>query len=151
VFELSQTEPVPAAEQVSLEPPSEPLSGDSHRHLLEPLRDFAQSLGYSVCFQEIPGSAQDWCETRAKQIVIDSKMPANAQVRTLIHECAHAMGVDYERYSRAQAEVIVAQERLSAFRIGRRRCPIATRPSEARCGGGRVGVLAPASDTPRPL
>jgi hypothetical protein len=25
----------------------------------------------------------------------------------LIHECAHALGVDYQRYSRAQAEVIV--------------------------------------------
>jgi hypothetical protein len=25
----------------------------------------------------------------------------------LIHECAHALGIDYECYSRAQAEVIV--------------------------------------------
>jgi hypothetical protein len=31
----------------------------------------------------------------------------HAQVRILVHECAHALGVDYERYSRAQAEVIV--------------------------------------------
>jgi len=28
-------------------------------------------------------------------------------VRTLIHECAHALGVDYQHYTRAQAEVIV--------------------------------------------
>ena len=28
-------------------------------------------------------------------------------MRTLIHECAHALGIDYQRYSRAQAEVIV--------------------------------------------
>jgi hypothetical protein len=25
----------------------------------------------------------------------------------LIHECAHALGIDYQRYSRARAEVIV--------------------------------------------
>ena len=25
----------------------------------------------------------------------------------VFHECAHALGIDYERYSRAQAEVIV--------------------------------------------
>ena len=25
----------------------------------------------------------------------------------MIHECAHALGIDYERYPRAQAEVIV--------------------------------------------
>jgi hypothetical protein len=28
-------------------------------------------------------------------------------MRVLIHEIAHAMGVDYQQYSRAQAEVIV--------------------------------------------
>jgi N-terminal domain of anti-restriction factor ArdC len=39
--------------------------------------------------------------------VVDAAVPANAQLRTLIHECAHALGIDYERYSRPQAEVIV--------------------------------------------
>jgi N-terminal domain of anti-restriction factor ArdC/Putative metallopeptidase family (DUF6782) len=107
VFERSQTEPLPGAEPVSLEPPSKPLSGDSHRHLLEPLREFAGSLGYAVSFAEIPGSVGGFCDARAKRIVIDSQMAANSQVRTLIHECAHALGIDYERYSRAQAEVIV--------------------------------------------
>jgi hypothetical protein len=34
-------------------------------------------------------------------------VPADGRVRTLIHELAHALGVDYQRYSRAQAEVIV--------------------------------------------
>jgi N-terminal domain of anti-restriction factor ArdC len=107
VFELSQTEPLPGAEPVLLEPPSEPLSGDSHRHLLEPLRGFAGSLGYTVSFEEIAGAGGGFCDARAKRIVVDSTVPANAQVRTLIHECAHALGIDYDRYSRAQAEVIV--------------------------------------------
>jgi N-terminal domain of anti-restriction factor ArdC len=107
VFELSQTEPLPGAEPVLLEPPSEPLSGNSHRHLLEPLREFAGSLGYTVSFEEITGAAGGFCDARAKRIVVDSTAPANAGVRTLIHECAHALGIDYERYSRARAEVIV--------------------------------------------
>jgi hypothetical protein len=57
VFELSQTEPLPRAEPISLEPPSEPLSGDSHRYHPEPLEKFAGSLGYTVSFEQIGGSA----------------------------------------------------------------------------------------------
>ncbi len=38
----------------------------------------------------------------------DADVPANAQLRMLIHECAHALGIDYERqFARAQAEVMV--------------------------------------------
>ncbi len=53
------------------------------------------------------GTAGGWCDPKNKRIVIDGDVPANAQLRTLIHECAHALGIDYQRYSRAQAEVIV--------------------------------------------
>jgi N-terminal domain of anti-restriction factor ArdC len=107
VFELSQTNPLPGVEPPPLEPPSQPLRGDSHEHLIAPLVAFARSLAYSVAFEEMRGSAGGWCDTEARRIVIDAQAPANAKVRTLIHECAHALGVDYERYSRAQAEVIV--------------------------------------------
>jgi len=107
VFELSQTEPLPGVEAVALQAPCEPLTGDSHAHLLAPLGAFAQSLGYAVCFETIDGSAGGWCDPKNKRIVVDANMPANAQLRTLIHECAHALGIDYERYSRAQAEVMV--------------------------------------------
>jgi N-terminal domain of anti-restriction factor ArdC len=107
VFDVSQTEVRDSAEAVELEPPSEPLTGDSHRHLLAPLRAFAESLGYSVSFETIDGSAGGWCDPQNKRIAVDANVPANAQLRTLIHETAHALGVDYQRYSRAQAEVIV--------------------------------------------
>ena len=90
-----------------LEPPCEPLSGDSHVHLLAPLERFADSIGFSVSFKPIAGPAGGWCDPRSRRIVVDADVPANAQVRTLIHELAHAMGVDYRDYSRAQAEVIV--------------------------------------------
>lgn len=107
VFELSQTEPLPGAEPVALQPPCEPLTGDSHAYLLAPLGAFAQSLGYAVSFEAMEGSASGWCDATNKRIVVDATAPPNAQLRTLIHECAHALGIDYERYSRAQAEVMV--------------------------------------------
>ena len=107
VWDLSQTEPLPGVEPVSLGPPCEPLTGDSHAHLLAPLQAFAESLGYSVSFEAIDGSAGGWCDSRNKRIVVDRDVPANAQLRTLIHECAHALGIDYQRYSRRQAEVMV--------------------------------------------
>jgi hypothetical protein len=40
-------------------------------------------------------------------IVADSSQPANAKVRTLVHELAHALGVGYAEYGRELAEVIV--------------------------------------------
>jgi hypothetical protein len=107
VFDVSQTDILPDAERAVLEPPHQPLTGDSHGHLLAPLCRFAESLGYSVAFEVIEGSAGGWCDAKAKRIVVDAGVPANAQLRTLIHECAHALGIDYEQYSRAQAEVMV--------------------------------------------
>jgi hypothetical protein len=107
VFDLSQTDILPGAEPAALEPPHQPLTGDSHAHLLAPLSRFAESLGYSVAFEVIEGSAGGWCDSKSKRIVVDAGVPANAQLRTLIHECAHALGIDYEQYSRAQAEVMV--------------------------------------------
>ncbi len=147
VFELSQTEPLPNVEPAALEPPSQPLTGDSHVHLLEPLAEFAASLGYSVSFEEVPGSAGGWCDYLAKRIVVDATAPANAQVRTLIHECAHALGVDCERYSRAQAEVIVDTATFvvcsgPAWRSEGR----ASRTSPA---GARTGRLRPSRSSPR--
>jgi N-terminal domain of anti-restriction factor ArdC len=107
VFELSQTELLPGVEPTPVEPPSVPLTGDSHLHLISPLVAFAESLGYTVSFEKLEGSAGGWCDLRTRRIAVDEAAPVNARVRTLVHECAHALGVDYERYSRAQAEVIV--------------------------------------------
>jgi hypothetical protein len=105
VFDRAQ---VMAGENAApLEPPCEPLSGDSHQHLLEPLERWAGSLGFAVSFETIDGPAGGWCDAKRQRIVVDASQPRNAQVRILIHEIAHAMGVDYRRYSRPQAEVIV--------------------------------------------
>lgn len=114
VFDREQVSPIDGVEQAPLQPPCQPLSGDSHAHLIEPIRAFAESLGFSVSFQAIDGPVGGWCDLKGKQIVVDSQVPANAQLRTLIHECAHALGVDYDRYPRAQAEVIVETVTLLA-------------------------------------
>ena len=94
VFGLSQTDPLPGVEQLPLEPPCEPLTGDSHAHLLEPLGKLAAELGYTVSFEEIAGATGGWCDAHAKRIVVDSSQAVNGQVRTLVHELVHALGVE---------------------------------------------------------
>ena len=104
---LSQTDPLPGVEQLPLTPPCEPLTGDSHAHLLEPLGKLATELGYTVTFEEIAGATGGWCDTHANRIVVDSGQAVNGQVRTLVHELVHALGVNYQTHTRPQAEVIV--------------------------------------------
>jgi hypothetical protein len=106
VFFQDQVAPLPAGDPVPLEPPREPLTGDSHAHLLPRLKVFCGSLGYFVSFEEIDGEAGGWCDRKAKRIVVDRQAPPNGQLRTLVHECVHALGVDYERYTREQSEVL---------------------------------------------
>jgi N-terminal domain of anti-restriction factor ArdC len=107
VFDRSQVSPLPDREPQSLESPLEPLTGDSHARLLDPLRRFAEKLGFSVTFQAIAGPEGGWCDRSARQIVVDAGAPANARVRALVHELAHALGVGYRDFGRERAEVIV--------------------------------------------
>ena len=39
--------------------------------------------------------------------MVDRDAPPNAQLRIVIHETAHALGIDYQTYTRQQAEVMV--------------------------------------------
>lgn len=140
VFDVSQTDILPGGEPACLEPPHEPLTGDSHAHLLAPMTDFAASLGFAVSFEAIPGSTGGWCDTTAKRIVIDADARANAQLRTLIHECAHALGIDYQSHSREQAEVMVETVTvLAASTVG-----LAVDPESVPyvAGWGEDGALA---------
>ena len=106
VFSQEQVAPLESGDPVPLEPPRQPLTGDSHAHLLPRLRGLCESLGYSVSFEAIDAPAGGWCDRRAKRIVIDANLAPNAQLRTLVHETAHALGVDCQQYSREQAEVL---------------------------------------------
>lgn len=107
VFDVCMTDPLPGKDPVPLQPPAEPITGDSHRHLIAPLTDLAGELGYTVEVRDLPdGGPGGWCDPKAKQIVIASG-PANGQFRTLTHEISHALGIGYAEYGREQAEVLV--------------------------------------------
>jgi hypothetical protein len=105
-LDVTQTEPLPGVEPAPLEPPSEPVSGDSHAHLLPQLAQHAVTLGFNVEYEPLDGPA-GYCSSRQARIVIDSALPGNGKVTTLVHELAHAHGIDYKNYSRPEAELIV--------------------------------------------
>jgi len=111
VYDRAQVRPSDGAQPVDLRPPGEPLTGDSHAHLLAPLCALAQSLGYRVTARELdPDGAQGWGDPVTREIVVNSQRPANARVRILVHEIAHAHPagkLDYNHFSRQQAEVLV--------------------------------------------
>jgi hypothetical protein len=107
VFDVSQTEGLPGTEPVSLDAPSQPIQGDTHAHLLPGLRALAGELGYNVDRRRLDGPADGWCDSQQHEIVINDELPANAQVRILVHEIAHALGVGYSDYGRSRAEVLV--------------------------------------------
>jgi hypothetical protein len=107
VFADSQTDPLPGVTPAPIEPPCEPLSGDSHRHLLERLQAFAREIDFEVAWEPISGGAGGWCDPKRRRIVVNAGLPANAQVRVLVHELTHALGVGYEQFGRARTEVIV--------------------------------------------
>jgi hypothetical protein len=107
VFDASQTEPLPGTEPVPLSPPREPITGESHARLLDPLQRLAAELGYSVREMPLDGGADGWCDSTNREIVVNALLPANARVRVLVHECAHAAGVHYTEYGRHRAEILV--------------------------------------------
>lgn len=107
VFDVSQTDALPGREPPPLSPPSRPITGDSHADLLPRLQRFAGELGYAVEQRSLTGSASGWCDPEAKRIVVDAELPANARVRVLVHELAHALGIGYADLGRRRAEVLV--------------------------------------------
>lgn len=107
VFDVCMTDVLPGKDPVPLTPPAQPIGGDSHAHLIAPLVQLGEELGYAIEIRELPEHGPGgWCDDHAKQIVVAAG-PANRQVRTLVHELAHAQGIGYAQYGREQAEVLV--------------------------------------------
>jgi hypothetical protein len=146
VFDAQQVEPLPAGEPTPLQPPTQPLTGGSHAHLIAPTIAFAESLGYTVSFEPIAGSGGGWCDTKAKQIVVDTNGPANARLRTLVHEAIHALGVDYQHYPRAQAEVIVDTTTLVV--LGGLGLDVSAKPSPMSPAGAKTARWTPSPTSP---
>ena len=92
VFDVSQTDPLPGVEPAPLSPPSAPIEGDSHAHLLDPLEALARGLGYTVVWSpEIAGRARGLCRRRERQIEVLSTIAPNYRVAVLVHELCHAL------------------------------------------------------------
>jgi len=90
VFDVSQTEPLPGREPVPLEPPRQPLLGDSHAELAGPLQRLASELGYTVQFRPL-GGPEGLCDYMQRRISIEAGLDSNAQLVTLVHELGHAL------------------------------------------------------------
>ena len=89
----------PAARQ-GARPAHAAVAADRRRQPPPPDRPAADSsrreLGYRVEIRDLPDDGPGgWCDPKRRQIVVATG-PANRQVRTLVHELAHAHGVGYE-------------------------------------------------------
>jgi hypothetical protein len=67
VFDVSMTGPLPGKEPVPLSPPSQPITGDSHGHLIAPLIAHAGQLGYSVEMRELPDNGPAQADRRRQR------------------------------------------------------------------------------------
>lgn len=105
VFDVSQTD----GDELPDAPSVEPITGDSHERFIKPLVKLAAEAGYTV--EEKPVSelhgAGGYCDSKRKLVVINEADAPNAKVRVLVHEIAHALGIDYLTHTREQAEVLV--------------------------------------------
>lgn len=108
VFDRSQVDPIPGRAQ-RLEPLARPapITGDSHAHLIGPLEGLAAELGYKVERIALPAGTGGVCDSAGMRILLGAGQSVNSQVRVLVHERAHALGVDYEEFGRGRAEAIV--------------------------------------------
>jgi antirestriction protein ArdC len=117
VFDRSQVDPLPdfPGEPLDLEPPVEALVGSGLTPLLDPLCQFAASIGSTVEITTITGSAHGYFEPKTKRIAVEARssdFSTNAQVAVLIHEISHALIADRrdrlpETLTYAEEEVIV--------------------------------------------
>lgn len=103
VFDVSQTHGDELAEPPA---PVEP-NGDSHAHLEPALVTLASELGFEVRTETLPDDLGGYCDHANKVIAIASSASANARVRVLVHEIAHALGIGYAQFGRKLAEVLV--------------------------------------------
>jgi hypothetical protein len=54
-----------------------------------------------------PRGVGGWCDHKHRRIVVDAGAPPDARLRIVIHETAHALGIDYQTHTREQAGVMV--------------------------------------------
>ena len=78
----SMTDPLPGKQPVPLAPPREPITGDSHHHLIAPLIAHAAQLGYTVEIRDLPEHGPGgWCDPERREIVVAPDPPTSRSAR----------------------------------------------------------------------
>lgn len=106
VFDVADTKPIEGAEVIPITPPAAELTGDSHAWALKPLATMiTDDLNLELVYGAEGESPEGW-HLDGKQIGRWCDLEPNREVRVLVHEISHALGVDYNDYSRSDAEII---------------------------------------------
>ncbi len=113
VFDREQVQPLPApATPVALDPPLRELTGEDLAPVLPRLIALGREIGSLVEFETIGGQRRGYYEVQTRRIAIRQDMAPNAQVKTLIHELAHALlraepGEEDPELEQAEEELVV--------------------------------------------
>jgi antirestriction protein ArdC len=92
VFDREQVQPLPPpACPVPLDPPVAQITGDDLAPVLPRLIELARQIGSHVVFEAMSGQRRGYYELESRQIAVRQDISTNAQVKTLIHELAHAL------------------------------------------------------------
>lgn len=92
VWDRSQVDPLPPpAEPVALDPPIAEPDGDSLAWALPRLQDLVADLGCSLAIEPHPDGRGGFYHPELKLISLNEANSINHQIKTLVHELAHAL------------------------------------------------------------
>ena len=95
------TDPLPGMEPVPLAPPAEPITGDSHHHLIAPLhRSRRRARLHASRSASSPTTAPAAGATPSAGRSSSPPDPPTGRSARSTHELAHAHGLGYEQYGR---------------------------------------------------
>lgn len=114
VFDVSDTDGDPLPEQ-----PAVYLEGDDVYGLFAPLAEFITTHGWDVALEDIAEDGLNgYTEGTTRRIRVDSKMAPAMQVKTLIHEIAHALLHFDEGSTREHRGLIETEAESTAYAAG---------------------------------
>jgi hypothetical protein len=92
VWDRCQVEPLPApAEPVALDPPITRAEGECLAWAQPRLAALVSELGCSLAYEPLEAAVGGWFAPATRRISINSQNAVDHQVRTLVHELAHAL------------------------------------------------------------
>ena len=116
VFDISQTDGEPLPELPGIDQGLESDPDMELDRLRREVEEFARGRGTSVGYGDLSGEMRGYFAPAENAIVVQGQMGPLATLKTLVHEVAHSLGVDYIDYSREDSEVIV--EGATAMALG---------------------------------